>query len=415
MDREIPKSQLRRARIKRLAIYGGIAAAVIVAGIVTSKLTRTSVSLDKLTLVSVDRGDVNTSVTGYGSVEPAFEEIINSPLTTRVIEVYHRPGDIVDAGTPLLLLDLETARNEYNKQLDQLAMMRLQLEQLRAANATRLGDLRMQIKVADMKLNRLRVELANERYLDSIGSGTTDRVREVEFAYKSGLLEYQQLEQQLANETRRADADIELKRLEIEIKDKELSEASRTLDIAEIRAPRRATVSTVVDRIGAQVTQGQQVAVIADLGHYKVEGEMADSHAAQLRAGNRAKVKVGREYVEGRVASVTPTSKNGTLSFSVALDCDSAAMLRPGLKADIHVSSGLKENVVRIPNIRFYTGPRDYDLYVFDGGDELKLRHVNLGFAGPDYIEVISGLAPGDRVVVDDMSRFGNTPSIKVK
>lgn len=238
MDREIPKSQLRRARIKRLAIYGGIAAAVIVAGIVTSKLTRTSVSLDKLTLVSVDRGDVNTSVTGYGSVEPAFEEIINSPLTTRVIEVYHRPGDIVEAGTPLLLLDLETARNEYNKQLDQLAMMRLQLEQLRAANATSLGDLRMQIKVADMKLNRLRVELANERYLDSIGSGTTDRVREVEFAYKSGLLEYQQLEQQLANETRRADADIELKRLEIEIKDKELSEASRTLDMAEIRAPR---------------------------------------------------------------------------------------------------------------------------------------------------------------------------------
>ena len=53
MDREIPKSQLRRARIKRLAIYGGIAAAVIVAGIVTSKLTRTSVSLDKLTLVSL--------------------------------------------------------------------------------------------------------------------------------------------------------------------------------------------------------------------------------------------------------------------------------------------------------------------------------------------------------------------------
>ena len=124
MDREIPKSQLRRARIKRLAIYGGIAAAVIVAGVVTSKLTRTSVSLDRLTLVSVDRGDVNTSVTGYGSVEPAFEEIINSPLTTRVVEVYHRPGDIVEAGTPLLLLDLKTARNEYNKQLDQLAMMR---------------------------------------------------------------------------------------------------------------------------------------------------------------------------------------------------------------------------------------------------------------------------------------------------
>ena len=415
MDREIPKSQLKKARIKRLAIYGGIALATVTAGIIISKLTRTSVSLDKLTLVSVDRGDVNTSVTGYGSVEPAFEEIISSPLTTRIIEVYHRPGDIVDAGTPLLLLDLETARNEYNKQLDRLAMMRLQLDQLRAANATRLGDLKMQIKVADMKLNRQRVELANERYLDSIGSGTTDRVREVEFAYRSGLLEYQQLEQQLANETRAAEADIELKRLEIEIMDKELSEASRTLDMAEIRAPRRATVSSVVDRIGSQVAQGEQVAVIADLGHYKVEGEMADSHAAQLRTGNRATVKVGKEYIEGHVASVSPTSKNGSLSFTVALDCDSAAVLRPGLKADIHVSSGLKEDVVRIPNIRFYTGPRAYDLYVAAGAGELKLRRVDLGYAGPDYIEVLNGLNPGDRIVVNDMGRFGNTASIKIK
>jgi len=53
--------------------------------------------------------------------------------------------------------------------------------------------------VGDMKVRRLEAELRNERYLDSIGSGTTDKVREAEFALQSERLQQEQLRQQYAN------------------------------------------------------------------------------------------------------------------------------------------------------------------------------------------------------------------------
>ena len=46
----------------------------------------------------------------------------------------------------------------------------------------------------------MKVELRNEQYLDSLGSGTTDKVRQAELSYNVAQLEYEQLQQQYANE-----------------------------------------------------------------------------------------------------------------------------------------------------------------------------------------------------------------------
>ena len=85
----------------------------------------------------------------------------------------------MDVGTPILKLDLQSTETEYKKLLDEEQMKRYQLEQLKVNNNTYLSDLSMQVKISAMKLNRMEVELRNERYLDSLGSGTTDKVRQL--------------------------------------------------------------------------------------------------------------------------------------------------------------------------------------------------------------------------------------------
>ena len=54
-----------------------------------------------------------------GNVAPAFEEIINSPINSRIVEVYRRGGDSVEVGTPILKLDLQSTETEYKKLLDE--------------------------------------------------------------------------------------------------------------------------------------------------------------------------------------------------------------------------------------------------------------------------------------------------------
>ena len=415
MDREIPKEVRDKERKKKFIKYGAIGAAAVVCIAVLISFMRSSVNRKDLVFSEVDNGTIEVSVSASGKVVPAFEEIINSPINTRIVEVYRKGGDSVDVGTPILKLDLQSTETEYKKLLDEEQMKRYQLEQLKVNNNTYLSDLSMQVKISAMKLNRMEVELRNERYLDSLGSGTTDKVRQAELNFNTGKLELEQLRQQYANESKVKEADLKVKELEFNIFSKSLAEMKRTLDDAQIRSPRKAILTYINNQVGAQVAEGSQVAIISDLSHFKVEGEIADTYGDRVAAGGRAIVKIGNEKLEGTVSSVTPLSKNGVISFIVQLNEDNNKRLRSGLKTDVYVMNAVKEGVLRLANASYYVGRGEYELFVQDSKDEIVKRKVQLGDSNFEYVEVISGLKPGDKVVVSDMSSYKNKNKLKLK
>lgn len=415
MDREIPKEVRQKERNKKLIRYGVVAVAVIVVISVLISVMRTGVKEKDVVFSTVDQGTIEVSVSASGKVVPAFEEIINSPINTRIVEVYKKGGDSVDVGTPILKLDLQSTETEYQKLLDEEKTKQYQLEQLRINNEVALNDMANQIKVSEMQLNRKRVVLRNERYLDSIGSGTTDQVRQAELDLNVSELELEQLRQQYAGKQKTLEADYKVKELELSIFRKDLAEMKRTLDDAQVRSPRKAILTYINDQIGAQVTQGTQIAIISDLSHFKVEGEIADTYGDRVAAGGKAIVKIGREQLAGQVSSVTPLSKNGVISFTVQLDDDSHRRLRSGLKTDVYVMNAVKEDVLRIANASYYVGRGEYELFVRTASDELQKRKVQLGDSNFEYVEVISGLKPGEQVVVSDMSTYKNKNKLKLK
>jgi len=415
MDREIPKEVRNKERNKKIIRFSAIAVVCIVAISFLISFMRAGVQRKDLILSTVEKGTIEVSVSASGKVAPAFEEIINSPINTRIVEVYLKGGDSVQVGTPILKLDLQSTETEYNKLLDEEEKRRLQLEQLRVNNQTKQSDLAMQIQVSAMKLNRMRVELRNEQYLDSLGAGTTDKVREVELKVNVAQLELEQMKQQYSNEQQVRTADLKVQELDFQIFRKSLAEMKRTLDDARIRSPRKAILTYINNQVGAQVSQGAQVAIISDLSHFKVDAEIADAYGDRVAAGGRAIVKIGSEKLDGIVSSVTPLSKNGVISFSVQLEDDSNRRLRSGLKTDVYVMNAVKEDVLRLANASYYMGRGEYELFVLDSENELIKRKVQLGDSNFEFVEVVSGLNPGDRVVVSDMSSHKNKNKLKVK
>jgi len=414
MDREIPKDvQLkeRRKKIIKFSLIGIVSTILIVALI---SFMRAGVDRKELVFSNVEKGTIEVSVSASGKVVPAFEEIINSPINSRILEVYKKGGDSVDVGTPILKLDLQSAETDYNKLLDEEEMRKYKLEQLKVNNKTKLSDMNMQIKVSAMKLSRMKVELRNEHYLDSLGAGTTDKVKQAELSYNVAKLELEQLKQQYNNECQIAAAELKVQQLDFNIFRKSLAETKRVLDDARIRSPRKAILTFINNQIGAQISQGGQVAVISDLSHFKVEGEIADTYSDRVSAGGKVIVKIGSEQLEGTVSSVTPLSKNGVISFTVQLKNDHSPRLRSGLKTDVYIMNAVKENVLRIANGSYYAGAGEYDLFVQNGNSLIK-RKVRLGDSNFQYVEVLSGLQPGDQVVVSDMTNYKNRSKLKIK
>lgn len=414
MDREISKEVRRKEQRKQIIkIGGGVGAAVAVIAVIISFL-QTSLNRKDLTISTVDQGVIEVSVSASGKVIPAFEEIINSPINTRIVEIYKKGGDSVDVGTPILKLDLQSAETEYKKKLDEQQMKQLELEKLRVTGHSKLSEMEMNLKVSRMELDRKAVELRNERYLDSLGAGTTDKVRQVELDYNVSQLKLKEDEQKYINEQALAEADLKVKELELNIFRKSLAETKRTLDDAQVRSPRKAILTYVNNEIGAQVSEGTKIAIVSDLSHFKIEGEIADTYGDRIAAGSKAVVKIGSDKLEGTVSDVTPLSKNGVISFTVQLEEDNHRRLRSGLKTDVYVMNAVKDDVMRIANASYYVGKGEYDLFVVNG-DQLLKRKVQLGESNYEYVEVISGLQPGDQVVVSDMASYKDKNKLKIK
>lgn len=414
MDREISKEVQRKEQRKQFIRIGTAVGGFIVLIVVVISMLQTSLKRKDLNISTVDKGVIEVSASASGKVIPAFEEIINSPINSRIVEVYKRGGDSVDVGTPILKLDLQSAETEYNKQLDEEQMKSLQLEQQRVTNHNKLSEMEMNLKVSRMELDRKAVELRNERYLDSLGAGTTDKVRQVELDYNVSILKLKEDEQKYKNEQALAEADLKVKELELNIFRKSLAETRRTLEDAQIRSPRKAILTYVNNEIGSQIGQGAKVAIVSDLSHFKIEGEIADTYGDRIAAGSKAVIKIGSEKLDGTVSDVTPLSKNGVISFTVQLEEDNHKRLRSGLKTDVYVMNAVKDDVLRIANSSYYVGKGEYELFVVNGNQLLK-RKVQLGDSNFEYVEVVSGLQEGDQVIVSDMNAYKDKNKLKIE
>lgn len=414
MDRELSKNDRRKIKIKR-AMPFAIGAVVLCVVLGASKMLMSkSVDESELVVSTVEMGTLQTSASASGKVAPAFEEIITSPISTRILEVYCKAGDSVGVGTPILKLDLQSTETEAARLRDQISMKQYERHQSDINSETKLNDLKMRIEVKEMAVNRLYADWLNERHLDSLGSGTGERVREAEFAYNTGKLELQQMRQQLESERKVLEAEGKVKDLDMNIAIKGLDEMARKLSDAQVRSPRSATLTFVADQIGQKVGEGEQIAILSDLGHFKVDGEISDALADRISVGAPAVVRIGKLELKGVVSNLTPLSRNGVFDFSVRLDDDSHPRLRSGLRAEVFVMNDVREDVSLIKMASFYKGPGEYSLFVRQG-DELVKKAIRLGASSYDCIEVVSGVDVGDKVVINDMSDYNNFTKIKIK
>lgn len=404
MDREIPSSVRKKKIRRKLLILGAIVISVIPIFFMISRIMKDSVSYSALDIGEVDEGDIEISIAASGKLSPLIEEIIVSPINSRILEIYKNPGDTVYEGEPLLKLDLASVETEYRQKLDEKEIMKSKLVQLQVKLDNTISELRMQKQIKEMKISQLENDLESEKYLDSIGASTTDKIRRAQLAYAEAKLELQQLNQKIENERRNSEAELNMQKLELSIFEKTLEVSARLLKDARILSPKEATLTFINNQIGAQITQGSEVAIVSDLTRFKVNAEVSDGHREKLSVGSKALIETGNEKLTGIINNIKPSITNGIIEFTVIPDDSQNPNLRSGLTADVYVLYGMKRNVLRIPFMKKFVqyGKGVYDIWVING-DHTERRKVSLGESSYNYIEVVSGLNQGEKIILSGM------------
>ncbi|MDR3267285.1 MAG: efflux RND transporter periplasmic adaptor subunit [Tannerella sp.] len=414
MDRKLPQEVIRKRRNKLAFRLSIVSAIVVIVFIGLVGLLQTRISINDVYTSMVDKGSVEISVPAIGKVVPLMEEVIISPVSTKILEVYKKAGDPVDEGDPIIRLDLATINTDVEKQNDELSMKQYKLEQQKAASQSELSDLEMQIEIDEMRIKRMEVLLKNEIFLDSIGAGTSDKIKQTELELTVEKMKLEQMKRNYENHKQSVAADMKVLKLDYNIAKKNARLKNKMMSEAQVRSPRQATLTWVNDQIGSLVPEGTQLVIVSDLNHFKVEAEIADSYGNKVLSGNKTIVKTANKELRGIVGNVVPSVKNGMINFTVLLEDNANEILRSGLKVDVYIINAINEETLRIANRSYYMGVGEYDLWVVKDNEAVK-RKVVLGESSYDYVEVKAGLEEGETVITSDMSHYFDKKKIKVQ
>jgi HlyD family secretion protein len=345
---------------------------------------------------------------------PAFEEGITSPIYTTVEAVLLDVGDSVKSGQSILRLDktaLELSRQQVRDELElqrtRKRQLNLQLERQRIDLDGSYEIKQLQAKYAEAQYNR-------DKHLFEIGGLSGNDLARSELSLQIAKREMEQLAAKVQNQKATIEIDLEAVEFEIRIQQSRLQEITRQLDLAEVRSSRDGVVTWISDDIGTSVLTGAVVARVADLRTFEVEATISDVHAARLTTGTVVSVKFNDQSLDGHIQSVSPSVKDGVMSFVVALDDNDNRSLRPNLRTDVFVVTASRDSILRIANGPFYAGVRDQTVFVINGTRAIAHK-VDIGATNIDWVELQGDIKPGDEVIVSDMRKYQHLNRITIE
>lgn len=318
-----------------------------------------------VTTASPARRSVSREIVASGSVAAWQEMSLGVELAgVRVSQVLVEVGDTVKAGQPLVLLDRRTLDVQARQAEASRAQARAGLEVARAA-ATRGDSLLAQKLISTSNYDDLRAALIKA-------------------------------EAQLAS----AEAELESARLR--------------LGFATLRAPDSGVISSRTVQPGQIAQVGSEMLRLIRRGRLEWRAEVAEGDLAQITEGAVVRVTgPGGEVVEGKIRAVSPGLDSKTRTALVYADLPKPGGLRAGMFAEGRVRTGAGEaTVLPRQSVVF----RDGFPYVFVLGKDSKVaqRRIVVGAADGDQIEVRSGIAGTDRVVVRGAGFLGDGDLVKV-
>jgi HlyD family secretion protein len=413
MDRPIEPEVRRNKYLRRLAVGLLSIAAVIFLVHATVKWLRPSVPRRDVELARVEVGPVDASLQASGTVVPAFEQVVSSPVDARVLRILHRAGDHVHAGDELVALDTSAAKLDTDRLADSVAAKMSEQAELRLKIEDNIAGVRSQIETKKLDRDILQFKAQENATLAAQGLVSSQDNLAAAAALKKSEIELAQLNDALARARRTGDAQLASIAAAVATLQRERQESQRQLGLAMMGADRDGVITSIVEDAGAALRKGDVVARIADLSSYRVAATISDLHASELAPGMRVRVKLDdTTSVGGAITSIDPRVDNGSVRFWIALDERSHPKLRNNVRADVFVLTSQRANALRVKRGSLGNSAVE-DVFVLRGG-ELVRTQVRWGVEGENALEVAGGLRAGDQIAINNMSDYSGVDRLRI-
>ncbi len=400
----------------------GAGAAVLLAACVALyaryALTRSVTVREASVVIAPVKREIFTEyVPSTAVVAPRKTAYLDAVEGGQVAEVLVEEGAFVTRGQVLLKLkntslQLETLGRQAQlmEQLDRLNQTILSFEQARITHQRDLIDFGAQIESLTQRQQR-REALR--------GSGTVSQEELAELAIdldKTRKLQAAAIEARDLDETFTNGQLAEL-RGSIRTTRENLDMASETLQSLVIRAPITGQLTALDAELGAAKAAGQRIGQIDDSSAYKVEARVDEFYLGRVQPGQRATAESNGRTWTLEVAKVHPQVLDRVFKVDLYFKEDAAPQaLRRGQSMEVRLEVGAPSKGLVTANGPFFEETGGNWVFVLPPtGNIAQRRPVRFGRRNPEQIEVIAGLAEGERIISSGYERLRRFDRIEIK
>lgn len=353
----------------------------------------------------VERRDLGNTLTIAGEFKPFQDVDVHAKVAGYIRKIYVDVGDHVKDGQTLAVLEVP-----------ELAA------QLAGADAA--------VRAAQEQVRRAQSDLQRAQSTHAAAHSAYARLKQAADS-RAGLVAQQEVDDTQAKDLEAeaqvasAEAGLSAAKQQMEVAQANQKQYAALAGYTRIVAPFAGVVTNRYADTGALVaagtsssTQAIPVVRLAQISVLRLVLPIPESVAAQINLGDPVKVRVqalNRDF-EGKVSRFADSLNLETRTMDTQIDVTNRdGSLMPGMYTETQVSLRGKKNALTVPLEAVSRNGDDATVIAVNPQNIVDERHVRLGVEDEKYVEVLSGLNDGDRVIIGNRSEFHNGQKVQPK
>jgi HlyD family secretion protein len=401
MDRRVARPWHAKRAYRVGAAGAAVACAVVAAWVLAPKAGTVTVAAETLAVGEVVRAPYIDYAAVRAEAVPALTTLVAAEASGRVERVGASDGDSVTSGqvlavlsNPQMSLDVATREADISARISDNASRIMALKSAEEAREQALADTAHALNKAQQELDKRQVLLARDLLSPAAIRPFVDEV-----AYQRGrlaALAAGQASDKVFYAAQRAQA----ARTSEDLR-RNLVQAGAGRSVLTVRAPTAGRLTAFDLKPGQAVTLGQSLGQVDVEDVYKLQAQVDEFYLQRLTVGQSADANVHGRPVRIRVAKIYPQVTAGRVTVDLAFLGAQPADLKRGEAIDLRLSLGRSDVAVVAPPGAWLAETGGAWAFVLSPDSKQAVRRaVTIGRRNPEQVEVLSGLAPGDRFIV---------------
>ncbi|NUZ10941.1 HlyD family efflux transporter periplasmic adaptor subunit [Pseudoalteromonas sp. McH1-7] len=413
MDRKITPN--KKFRLWWLALPMVVVAYFAFGSAATSSGNRLNVDINRIKISTVTEGEFHDLIPLRGNITPSKSVYLDAIEGGRVEARFVEEGAMVKKGDKLLALsntslqlDVISREAQISEQLNNLHNTRLAIDQNRLNLKRDLLELDFQVSQSERKLAQFK----------RLGNGNLVSKDELQAAEDETV--YLKNRRKLIIEQQQQDEKIrtaQIAQLEDSVKqlNKNLAFARKNLENLIIKAPIDGQLTALSAELGASKARGARLGQVDIVSQYKVSAQIDEFYLGRVYAGQAARLSLQGQQYELTLAKVYAEVSNGRFEVELTFNDALPSGIRRGQSLQLDLLLADAKSATLLPNGGFYQDTGGQWVFVLEQGSQVAVKKpVTFGLRNNKFIEVLDGLAVGDRVITSSYGSFKDMQSVSL-